>query len=141
MENCIKIRVIDAFTEYNHDKSIVLSEVDEGELLLAELHPDSEEYFAKDKKGREVYIGRLNPTGGLELDEGFELITKQMSKDYLFSALAYMGNASGQISWANNCLEDAEGVPTELKIAIKGLNSAIHGFQEQLRGIRDNIEV
>ncbi|AYF85064.1 hypothetical protein D7J84_28755 (plasmid) [Bacillus thuringiensis] len=53
--------------------------------------------------------------------------------DYLFQALAYMGNVSQFMSWANTVLELVEEVPEELKKEIKKVHSGIWEMQEKLR--------
>ncbi|MEG7339142.1 hypothetical protein V6E27_10940 [Bacillus cereus] len=53
--------------------------------------------------------------------------------DYLFQALAYMGNASKFMSWANTVLELVEEVPEQLKQDIKKVHSGIYEMQEKLR--------
>ncbi|TXR91726.1 hypothetical protein DN390_28835 [Bacillus sp. SH7-1] len=63
----------------------------------------------------------------------FKLIGKE--KDYLFQALAYMGEASAQISWANTVLEDVDKVPRELKDSMIQVNQVIHDLQDKLRKI------
>ncbi|MEB9684589.1 hypothetical protein BK742_26135 [Bacillus thuringiensis serovar pingluonsis] len=62
---------------------------------------------------------------------------KAMEKDddYVFQALAYMGNASQFMSWANTVLELVEEVPEELKEEIKKVHSGIWGMQERLRAV------
>lgn len=62
-------------------------------------------------------------------------LTKEQD-DYIFSALAYMGNSSHQMSWANNCLEDILVVPENLKKEMIQINSKIHELQDKLREIR-----
>ncbi|MGG1263760.1 hypothetical protein [Brevibacillus laterosporus] len=59
-----------------------------------------------------------------------------MNDDLIFSALAYMGNASYQMAWANTCVEDIKEVPEELKNEMKQVNQTIHSLQERLREIR-----
>lgn len=56
--------------------------------------------------------------------------------DYIYQALAHMGNATHVMSWANNCVEDVKEVPEELKSAMRMINSEIHRLQEKLREIR-----
>lgn len=57
--------------------------------------------------------------------------------DYVFQALAYMGDASHFMSWANTVLELAEDVSEDLKQEIKNVHSEIWKMQEKLREIRD----
>ncbi|MDP1457496.1 hypothetical protein Q8G37_13635 [Bacillus wiedmannii] len=56
-----------------------------------------------------------------------------LENDYVFQALAYMGNASQFMSWANTVLELVEEVPEELKEEIKKVHSSIWETQEKLR--------
>ncbi|MDZ4533932.1 hypothetical protein ORM92_22860 [Bacillus cereus] len=56
-----------------------------------------------------------------------------LENDYVFQALAYMGNASQFMSWANTVLELVEEVPEELKEEIKKVHSGIWRMQEKLR--------
>ncbi|WP_309260501.1 hypothetical protein [Bacillus cereus] len=67
------------------------------------------------------------------LRENFKLIGKE--KDYIFQALAYMGQASSQMSWANTVLEDVNEVPKELKDAMIQVNQVIQDLQDKLRRI------
>ncbi|MNB92480.1 hypothetical protein D3C75_395840 [compost metagenome] len=71
----IKVRCIESFQEFNHDGTQLLCEVNDGEELIAELHEESEEYYAMDSEGREVCVGYLNPLGTLKLfEDSFELV-------------------------------------------------------------------
>ncbi|RFB28235.1 hypothetical protein DZB91_24315 [Brevibacillus sp. VP] len=63
-------------------------------------------------------------------------MTVEYKKDFLFHALASMGAASGNMAWANTCVEDIEDVPEELKARMKQINEQIHGLQEELCSIR-----
>jgi len=69
----IKVRVREGFTVYNHDQTEVLAKVEMGDVYTAHLHT-SGEYFARDKQGREFYVGEINFEGELVLDEGLELL-------------------------------------------------------------------
>ncbi|HDR5271802.1 hypothetical protein E8M24_08465 [Bacillus thuringiensis] len=60
-----------------------------------------------------------------------------LENDYVFQALAYMGNASQFMSWANTVLELVEEVPEELKEEIKKVHSGIWEMQEKLREIKN----
>ncbi|HDR8155565.1 TPA: hypothetical protein QC057_004594 [Bacillus cereus] len=60
-----------------------------------------------------------------------------LENDYVFQALAYMGNASQFMSWANTVLELVEEVPEELKEEIKKVHSGIWETQEKLREIKN----
>lgn len=68
------------------------------------------------------------------LRENFKLIGKE--KDYIFQALAYMGEASAQISWANTVLKDFDKAPKELKDQMIQVNQVIHDLQDKLRRIK-----
>ncbi|WP_103111012.1 hypothetical protein [Brevibacillus reuszeri] len=70
----IMVRAIESFTVYNHDGTILEGEVDEGQEFVANLHEETEEYFTKDKYGREIYVGELDRSGALQLDEAFEIV-------------------------------------------------------------------
>lgn len=74
MEKQIKVRAIEGFQMFNHDETILEAEVDEGDELVAELYEETEEYFAKDSRGREVYVGELDASGQLQLEDCFVLI-------------------------------------------------------------------
>lgn len=71
-----QIRVIatDDFRMYNYDMSEIVCDVEADTILTATLSKETEEYFAKDSKGREVYVGDLNMLGELRLFGGFTLI-------------------------------------------------------------------
>lgn len=60
--------------------------------------------------------------------------------DELFSALAHMGVASHQMSWANTLVSDVDAVPDEVKKNMKNINNAIHELQIQIREIREGAE-
>ncbi|MFD0673945.1 hypothetical protein [Cohnella sp. GCM10027633] len=70
--------------------------------------------------------------------EGFKTLGKL--DDFIFQALAHMGNASNHNSWANTVLEHCAEVPHELKEKIKSINSDIHLYQEELRAIRNALK-
>lgn len=66
----IKVKVVQGFTEHqNNSDRTLLCEVKEGEILEAKLHRETDEYFAKDSQGREVYVGCIGLDGKLKLDE------------------------------------------------------------------------
>ncbi|MEK4427656.1 hypothetical protein MHB54_00200 [Paenibacillus sp. FSL M7-0802] len=68
----INVRCTESFQEFNRGN--LICEVYEGEVLLADLYIESEEYFATDSKGREVYVGKINFNRKIELEDCFELI-------------------------------------------------------------------
>lgn len=68
--------------------------------------------------------------------ENLKAIGKE--NDYVFQALAYMGDASHFMSWANTVLEHVEEVPEELKEEIKKVHSGIWEMQERLRAVEGN---
>ncbi|PYE51446.1 hypothetical protein HUB98_05505 [Paenibacillus barcinonensis] len=70
--NQIMVRCIESFQEFNRGN--ITCEVQEDEELQAELYEEAEEYFATDSKGRDVYVGKINFNGEIELEECFELI-------------------------------------------------------------------
>lgn|GEM_PF-1451893 len=72
MEKVIKVKCIDEFTLRNHDETEVLAEVEERDYV-AELHEETEEYFAKDDQGREFLVGEININGELVLQDGFKM--------------------------------------------------------------------
>ncbi|PFJ07324.1 hypothetical protein COD67_00955 [Bacillus cereus] len=67
--------------------------------------------------------------------ENLKVIGKE--DDYVFQTLAYMGDASKFMSWANTVLECAEGIPDELKQEIKKVHAGIWEMQERLREIKN----
>ncbi|USP56392.1 hypothetical protein J2N67_006641 (plasmid) [Bacillus thuringiensis] len=67
--------------------------------------------------------------------ENLKAIGKE--EDYVFQALAYMGNASHFMSWTNTVLELVEEVPEELKEEIKRVHSSIWVMQERLRSLEN----
>lgn len=71
MKKQIKVRAIEGFTVHNFDESQLLGEVEEGQEFVADLYEDTEEYFTKDMRGREIYVGELDATGKLQLDDCF----------------------------------------------------------------------
>ncbi|MCR8983208.1 hypothetical protein [Brevibacillus laterosporus] len=70
----IKVRAIESFEVYSFNDSELLGKIDEGEELIADLHEETEEYFTNDKEGREVYVGELDSSGQLQLEDCFVLI-------------------------------------------------------------------
>lgn len=145
----IMVKCKDEFVEYCQGK--VSCEVMEGEELVATLHEEAEEYFAKDSKGREVFVGDLDEKGELILQEAFELVVyppfgsyaahqpnyegfKKIGKldDYVYQSLAHMGNASHHLSWGLTVL-DHTAVPAELREEIRQAGIVIHKLQEKLR--------
>lgn len=70
----IKVKATEEFTQYNHDKSILLNEVYEGEEFVATFDEESGEYYSNDSEGRTLYIGSTDIDGNLELDESFVLV-------------------------------------------------------------------
>lgn len=71
-----KIRVIatEDLTFYNYDMTECIAKVEADEMLEAELHEETLEYFAKDKKGREVFVGDLDMYDNLMLNAWFTLV-------------------------------------------------------------------
>ncbi|GIO08763.1 hypothetical protein J31TS6_47910 [Brevibacillus reuszeri] len=115
----ITVRAKESFTLYDHDETEVLGEVEANEVYLAILHEESGEYFIDDKEYREILVGEIDVYGNLKLSEDFEFVqngmTQKFKLDFLFHALASMGNASGQMSWANTCVGDIEDISDETK--------------------------
>lgn len=56
--------------------------------------------------------------------------------DYIFQALAHMGNASHHMSWANTVVAALTEVQEELKTKMKHINQSVHELQELLREIK-----
>lgn len=74
----------------------------------------------------------------LSMRPNYENIKKLGKQDdYIFQALAHMGNASHLMSWANNCVEDVAQVPQELKAEVIKVNSEIQRLQDKLREIKN----
>lgn len=69
----IKVRVLEDAKEFD-DLDEIIAEVKKGEILEANLHEETEEYFAEDSQGREWYEGELDVLGNLKLSYGLELI-------------------------------------------------------------------
>lgn len=67
------------------------------------------------------------------------MLSAVTKKEYIFSALGYIGEASCKMSWANYCIEDIEEVPEELKSEMKAINAEIHRLQDKLREIRNSL--
>ncbi|MDM5270512.1 hypothetical protein AAHB47_01525 [Bacillus wiedmannii] len=63
-----------------------------------------------------------------------------LENDYVFQALAYMGNASQFMSWANTVLALVDNVPEKLKQDIKKVHSGIYEMQEKLREYKKDEE-
>lgn len=143
MEKLIMVRSLESFSVHYHNGTDGIGEVENGEVLLAVLHEGSGEYFARDRHGKEIYVGKIDKHDNLDLDFNFEFVqigmTDEHKKNFLFQALASMGNASAQMSWANNSVEDIQEVPDELKVRMKQINAKIHELQDELRSIRESI--
>ncbi|WP_337033224.1 hypothetical protein [Paenibacillus illinoisensis] len=71
----IKVRCIESFQVFNHDGTQLFCEVNEGEVLTAQLHEESEEYCTLD--ARDLCVGHLDFYGKLILDDCFELAPKE----------------------------------------------------------------
>jgi hypothetical protein len=65
--------------------------------------------------------------------ERFEAIGK--GDDYIFQALAFAGEASGQLSLATTILSDLDHVPNDLKEELKSIQNQLHDFRDRLRDI------
>jgi hypothetical protein len=71
----ITVKVTEDTAIYDCDCSNLLAEFKEGEILTAELFEPTNEYFAKDSRGCEVYVGEINDNGELELaTDAFTLV-------------------------------------------------------------------
>ncbi|MEZ2660518.1 hypothetical protein [Aneurinibacillus aneurinilyticus] len=73
MQKEITVRAKMGFELFNHDHTKLLAEVHEGDIHTANLYEESEEYFSKDREGREFKVGELDMAGNLKLEEDFEL--------------------------------------------------------------------
>ncbi|MGR6546296.1 hypothetical protein [Paenibacillus tundrae] len=73
----IKVRCTDPFQAFSGTN--LLYEVKEGDELTADLYEETEEYFATDNQGREVYVGCLDMDGNLVLQD-FELVEEGADK-------------------------------------------------------------
>jgi hypothetical protein len=67
----IKVRCIESVQHFFG--RILLCDVKEGDELTADLYEETEEYFATDSQGRELYVGCLDMDGKLVLQD-FELV-------------------------------------------------------------------
>lgn len=63
-----------------------------------------------------------------------------LEDDYVFQALAYMGDASQFMSWANTVLALVDDVPEQLKRDIKKVHLGIHEMLEKLRAYKKDEE-
>lgn len=73
----------------------------------------------------------------LSMQPNYENIKKLGKQDdFIFQAVAHMGNSSSLMSWANNCVEDVKVVPQDLKVEMKQINMQIHELQDRLREIK-----
>ncbi|KIN81895.1 DNA translocase FtsK [Clostridium botulinum] len=79
MKNTIMVKCLDGFTIFNNDKQRTISAVIEDDKeYIATLYKRTEEYFAKDSKGREFLVGELDIDGKLVLEKGFELAMEEL---------------------------------------------------------------
>lgn len=67
-------------------------------------------------------------------------MTTVEQKGYMYQALVFMQTASGEMSWANNCVEDIEVVPKELKVEMVQVCKTIGNLVERLRDIKKEAE-
>lgn len=72
MNTNIRVEVTYDDTVYNMAGDII-NETYAGDIIDAVLDEDVEEYFGKDRKGREVFVGSLDMYGKLVLEPGFKL--------------------------------------------------------------------
>ncbi|MED4579036.1 hypothetical protein P9480_09765 [Bacillus atrophaeus] len=68
----IRVEVTYDDTVYNMAGDII-NETYAGDIIDTVLNEDVEEYFGKDRKGREVFVGSLDMYGKLVLEPGFKL--------------------------------------------------------------------
>lgn len=73
MKETLTVRVKESFKLYNHNQTELIAEAMEGETLTAHLNKESEEYFAIDGKGGELFVGEFDLSGALVIDDCFEL--------------------------------------------------------------------
>ena len=73
MKNTIRVKCIEGFTLHNYNFTKLLAEVEKKEYD-AQLYIETEEYFAKDLKGREFLVGEINIDRKLVLGQDFKLI-------------------------------------------------------------------
>ena len=73
MKDKIEVKVVEGFCEYNHNGTVLICDVNEGDVITATLNEATDEYFGEDMHGRKVYVGELDFEGNLHLSEGFEL--------------------------------------------------------------------
>jgi len=73
MKKSIRVRCVEEFELWGNCKTKLLAEVEKKEYE-AQLYEETEEYFAKDLKGREFLVGEINSNGKLVIGQDFELI-------------------------------------------------------------------
>jgi hypothetical protein len=78
LEKKILIKAVKGFYVMNCDKSSVVAMVEADAIYEVYLDNESEEYFSKDKNGREFYVGELDFNGKLILEDGFVELTKKI---------------------------------------------------------------
>ncbi|MGE6717867.1 hypothetical protein ACQKGD_10885 [Peribacillus frigoritolerans] len=66
----------------------------------------------------------------------FDAIGK--GNDYLFQALAHLGNGSHKLSIATTVMSELDEVPEDLKTELKGIQQQLHDFQDKLRNIQQH---
>lgn len=69
----IKVVVLEDMKAYESDRTTLLWEVTEGDVLTAEYYAPSQEFFAINEKGQEVYVGEITYDGSLILEGAFRL--------------------------------------------------------------------
>ncbi|MCY7910996.1 hypothetical protein MOB65_19225 [Bacillus inaquosorum] len=74
MKANIRVEVTYDDTVYNMAGDII-NETYAGDIIEAVLDEDVEEYFGKDRKGREIFVGSLDMYGKLVLEPGFKLVS------------------------------------------------------------------
>jgi len=70
----IHIRVKEDFELFNHDMTNQVGQVFEGEIYIAELYEQTEEYFIKDHKDRKILVGSYDFSGNLNIEDSFEQV-------------------------------------------------------------------
>lgn len=73
MKNKIIVKSLESFILTNNGKTNLIAEVEERNYE-AVLFKETEEYFAKDSKGREFLVGEINNNGDLVLLDAFEVV-------------------------------------------------------------------
>lgn len=141
-KNKIKVKCIQGFVECN-DKNTeeleVLAEVFGGNEYEAELYTKTDEYFARDHKGREFLVGELKinylSEPKIELRKEFELIEEEIiiddKKEKMYNLITILEIRPEYKYYINDCMavKDRKGLEVKFDLCMfKNISIYIPGM-------------